>query len=222
MSVLPGDSVAPTLRRVSSVSTRGSGDRSVRLAHHDLPMFTCGRRVLTTMRDFPILVLINRAKSKGAARVPRFLIRTKCYERGGQVTYARPEEITTVDITTQISSRVEIELNRRMNCSIHFRSYASRRARVGCVASKVLLQRFVGSPSLRSCDIVVVSRTRRQSLRASVLLNLIGSVSGCQASLGVVVSDTALSTRGFSSCFRNTPVFSNARLRSRSCLLSDA
>ncbi|WP_018878105.1 ATP-dependent RNA helicase HrpA [Thioalkalivibrio sp. ALE28] len=179
----------------------------------DLPIHAERERIVTAIREHPVLVLCGETGSGKTTQLPKL-----CLEAGrgetGLIGHTQPRRIAARSVASRIAEELGTTLGGDKTSTVGFKVRFSDQTGpnnwVKLMTDGMLLAELAHDPELRAYDTLIVDEAHERSLNIDFLMGVLKRLSKKRPELRIIITSATLDPERLSAFFDDAPILTVA------------
>lgn len=185
----------------------------INLQRRNLPVYTVREKLLQTISDNQIVIIIGETGSGKSTQLTQYLYEEgfgKSISKDGirqQIGCTQPRRVAAMSVAKRVSEEVGCELGKEVGYSIRFEDYTSQDTIIKYLTDGILLRELLVDPNLDNYSCIIMDEAHERSLNTDILLGLLRLLVMRRKDLKLIVTSATMNASKFADYFGNAPQF---------------
>ncbi|GJS42038.1 probable pre-mRNA-splicing factor ATP-dependent RNA helicase DEAH4 isoform X1 [Tanacetum coccineum] len=135
----------------------------------DLPILQFEEKILTTVNENPVVVIIGETGSGKSTQLSQILLRNG-YTQSPESS--QPRRVAAVSVSRRVAQELHVRLGDEVGYAIRFEDRTSERTRIKYLTDGVLLRESLSDPELKQYSVIILDEAHERSLNTDILMGL--------------------------------------------------
>ncbi|WP_019626027.1 ATP-dependent RNA helicase HrpA [Thioalkalivibrio sp. ALJT] len=179
----------------------------------DLPIHAERERIVTAIREHPVLILCGETGSGKTTQLPKL-----CLEAGrgetGLIGHTQPRRIAARSVASRIAEELGTSLGGDKTSTVGFKVRFSDQTGpnnwIRLMTDGMLLAELAHDPELRAYDTIIVDEAHERSLNIDFLMGVLKRLSKKRPELRIIITSATLDPERLSAFFDDAPILTVA------------
>ncbi|KAL0226491.1 hypothetical protein P9112_013815 [Eukaryota sp. TZLM1-RC] len=171
----------------------------------ELPVYSFKKKILDTVRDHPVTVLVGETGSGKTTQVPQFLLLSDILQDEQGICCTQPRRVAAVSIAERVAEEMDTQVGQYVGYTIRFEDNTSEKTKLKYLTDGMLLREIMHDPLLSRYKIVVIDEAHERTVSTDVLLGVLKELLKKRSDLKIVVMSATLNAEKFISYFSGAP-----------------
>lgn len=172
----------------------------LQLQRESLPIFPHRTRLLETIRDHQIIILVGETGSGKTTQIPQFLHEIG-YTRTGKIGCTQPRRVAAMSVAARVSQEMGCKIGHEVGYSIRFEDCTSDKTIIKYMTDGMLLREFLLEPDLKSYSVMMIDEAHERTLHTDILFGLMKDLIRARPDLKLIISSATLDAEKFANYF---------------------
>ncbi|WP_348671203.1 ATP-dependent RNA helicase HrpA [uncultured Idiomarina sp.] len=170
-----------------------------------LPVAQERERILTAMREHPVVIIAGETGSGKTTQLPKMLLELG-YGRKGTIAHTQPRRLAARSVAARIGEELGDTQKQQVGYKIRFQDETAPTTAVKLMTDGMLLSELQNDPLLLQYDAIVIDEAHERSLNIDFLLGVLHQLRRKRPDLKIIITSATIETERFSKHFDNAPV----------------
>ena len=180
---------------------------SIREQRESLPIYGLREKLLETIRENQIVVVVGETGSGKTTQITQYLLESGMCGHRGVIGCTQPRRVAAVSVAQRVSEEQGCKLGGRVGYAIRFEDCTSPDTRIKYMTDGMLLRESLLDPRLSSYSVLMLDEAHERTVHTDVLFGLLKAAARDRPDLKLIVTSATLDSTKFSAYFRDAPVF---------------
>ncbi|KAK6789283.1 hypothetical protein RDI58_013082 [Solanum bulbocastanum] len=172
----------------------------------DLPIVRFEEKIVETVKENPVVVVIGETGSGKSTQLPQILYR-RGYAKSGIIAVTQPRRVAAVSVSRRVAQEQNVRIGEEVGYAIRFEDRTSEKTRIKYLTDGVLLRESLFNPELNQYSVIILDEAHERSLNTDILLGLMKRLMKWRHSnLKVLITSATLDGGKVSRFFSDCPV----------------
>ncbi|XP_015076967.1 probable pre-mRNA-splicing factor ATP-dependent RNA helicase DEAH4 [Solanum pennellii] len=172
----------------------------------DLPIVRFEEKIVETVKENPVVVVIGETGSGKSTQLPRILYR-RGYAKSGIIAVTQPRRVAAVSVSRRVAQEQNVRIGEEVGYAIRFEDRTSEKTRIKYLTDGVLLRESLFNPELNQYSVIILDEAHERSLNTDILLGLMKRlIKWRHSNLKVLITSATLDGGKVSRFFSDCPV----------------
>ncbi|CAN4118199.1 unnamed protein product [Withania somnifera] len=172
----------------------------------DLPIVRFEEKILETVEQNPVVVVIGETGSGKSTQLPQILYR-RGYAKTGMIAVTQPRRVAAVSVSRRVAQEQNVRIGEEVGYAIRFEDRTSEKTRIKYLTDGVLLRESLFNPELNQYSVIILDEAHERSLNTDILLGLMKRlIKWRHSNLKVLITSATLDGGKVSRFFSDCPV----------------
>ncbi|GJR20300.1 probable pre-mRNA-splicing factor ATP-dependent RNA helicase DEAH4 [Tanacetum coccineum] len=172
----------------------------------DLPILQFEEKILATVNENPVVVIIGETGSGKSTQLSQILLRNG-YTKSGIIAVTQPRRVAAVSVSRRVAQELDVRLGDEVGYAIRFEDRTSERTRIKYLTDGVLLRESLSDPELKQYSVIILDEAHERSLNTDILMGLMKRLIKLRSSnLKVLITSATLDGEKVSDFFSECPI----------------
>ncbi|KAK4716063.1 hypothetical protein R3W88_014401 [Solanum pinnatisectum] len=172
----------------------------------DLPIVRFEEKIVETVKENPIVVVIGETGSGKSTQLPQILYR-RGYAKSGIIAVTQPRRVAAVSVSRRVAQEQNVRIGEEVGYAIRFEDRTSEKTRIKYLTDGVLLRESLFNPELNQYSVIILDEAHERSLNTDILLGLMKRlIKWRHSNLKVLITSATLDGGKVSRFFSDCPV----------------
>ncbi|XP_059316444.1 probable pre-mRNA-splicing factor ATP-dependent RNA helicase DEAH4 isoform X1 [Lycium ferocissimum] len=172
----------------------------------DLPIVRFEEKIIETVEENPVVVVIGETGSGKSTQLPQILYR-RGYAQSGIIAVTQPRRVAAVSVSRRVAQEQNVQIGEEVGYAIRFEDRTSEKTRIKYLTDGVLLRESLFNPELNQYSVIILDEAHERSLNTDILLGLMKRLIKLRHSnLKVLITSATLDGGKVSRFFSDCPV----------------
>ncbi|GKA02426.1 probable pre-mRNA-splicing factor ATP-dependent RNA helicase DEAH4 [Tanacetum coccineum] len=172
----------------------------------DLPILQFEEKILATVNENPVVVIIGETGSGKSTQLSQILLRNG-YTNSGIIAVTQPRRVAAVSVSRRVAQELDVRLGDEVGYAIRFEDRTSERTRIKYLTDGVLLRESLSDPELKQYSVIILDEAHERSLNTDILMGLMKRLIKLRSSnLKVLITSATLDSEKVSDFFSECPI----------------
>ncbi len=166
----------------------------------DLPISQHRARIITLLREHPVIVLCGETGSGKSTQLPKM-----CLEAGfgnkRMIGHTQPRRLAARSIAARLAEETGTVLGNEVGYQVRFGDKTSDRTRIKLMTDGILLAETGSDPDLCAYDVIIIDEAHERSLNIDFLLGLLRRIIDRRPELRIVITSATIDADRFAEHF---------------------
>ena len=172
----------------------------LQLQRETLPIYPHRTRLLESIRDHQIIILVGETGSGKTTQIPQFLHEIG-YTRSGKIGCTQPRRVAAMSVAARVSQEMGCKIGHEVGYSIRFEDCTSEKTIIKYMTDGMLLREFLLEPDLKSYSVMMIDEAHERTLHTDILFGLMKDLTRARPDLKLIISSATLDAEKFSNYF---------------------
>ncbi len=185
---------------VVETSAQKQSKTPLQLQRESLPIYPHRARLLETIRDHQIIVLVGETGSGKTTQIPQYLHEIG-YTKTGKIGCTQPRRVAAMSVAARVSQEVGCKIGHEVGYSIRFEDCTSDKTVIKYMTDGMLLREFLLEPDLKSYSVMMIDEAHERTLHTDILFGLMKDLTRARPDLKLIISSATLDAEKFAGYF---------------------
>ncbi|XP_049403161.1 probable pre-mRNA-splicing factor ATP-dependent RNA helicase DEAH4 [Solanum stenotomum] len=172
----------------------------------DLPIVRFEEKIVETVKENPVVVVIGETGSGKSTQLPQILYR-RGYAKSGIIAVTQPRRVAAVSVSRRVAQEQNVRIGEEVGYAIRFEDRTSEKTRIKYLTDGVLLRESLFNPELNQYSVIILDEAHERSLNTDILLGLMKRlIKWRHSNLKVLITSATLDGGKVSRFFSDCPV----------------
>lgn len=172
----------------------------------DLPIVRFEEKIVETVEQNPVVVVIGETGSGKSTQLPQILYR-RGYAKSGMIAVTQPRRVAAVSVSRRVAQEQNVRIGEEVGYAIRFEDRTSEKTRIKYLTDGVLLRESLFNPELNQYSVIILDEAHERSLNTDILLGLMKRlIKWRHSNLKVLITSATLDGGKVSRFFSDCPV----------------
>lgn len=174
----------------------------IRKERQALPLWSARQRLLDTLRNSPVLIVVGETGSGKTTQIPQFLLEAGFAGSKGCIVCTQPRRVAAITVAQRVAQERGCKVGEEVGYTVRFDDCTSNKTRLKYVTDGMLLREALLDPSLARYSAVILDEVHERTVATDVLLGLLKSVRAARGKdFHLIVMSATLDAAGFQQYF---------------------
>ena len=167
-----------------------------------LPVGLVRSKILKTVEDNQICIIIGETGSGKTTQIPQFL-----HEAGyKKVVCTQPRRIAAISVAQRVAFEMDSRCGNLVGYKVRFDNKTSERTEVEFVTDGMMLKEMATDPDISDIGAIMIDEAHERSLATDILLGLLKDLCRRRKELKVIIASATVEAQKFSDFFWQAPI----------------
>ncbi|OMH82301.1 putative pre-mRNA-splicing factor ATP-dependent RNA helicase DHX16 [Zancudomyces culisetae] len=155
-------------------------------ARRKLPIYESRQKIVDTIRNNPVTVIIGETGSGKTTQVPQFLYeagflndKKRKEGKGGEanggmmIGITQPRRVAATSVARRVSEEMGVKMGREVGYSIRFEDFTSKETKIKYLTDGMLIREAMLDNALSRYKVIIIDEAHERSLRTDILLGVL-------------------------------------------------
>uniref|UniRef100_M1B766 RNA helicase n=1 Tax=Solanum tuberosum TaxID=4113 RepID=M1B766_SOLTU len=129
----------------------------------DLPIVRFEEKIVETVKENPVVVVIGETGSGKSTQLPQILYR-RGYAKSGIIAVTQPRRVAAVSVSRRVAQEQNVRIGEEVGYAIRFEDRTSEKTRIKYLTDGVLLRESLFNPELNQYSVIILDEAHERSL----------------------------------------------------------
>jgi pre-mRNA-splicing factor ATP-dependent RNA helicase DHX15/PRP43 len=182
----------------------------------NLPVYAYKDRILQTVRDNQVTVIVGETGSGKTTQIPQYLALTPsatsnvqssdAFPFFGSVACTQPRRVAAMSVAQRVSEEMDVTLGEQVGYTVRFEDKSSDVTVLKYLTDGMLLREAMFDPTLSKYSVIILDEAHERTIATDVLMALLKELLPKRPELRIVVMSATLEARKFRDYYGNAPL----------------
>lgn len=190
--------------------TDGPSREEINVARKSLPAYQVKSRLVQTIRDNQVTVVIGETGSGKTTQLAQYLYEAGLGPGGKLIGCTQPRRVAAMSVAKRVALEMNVKIGQEVGYSIRFEDETSAVTKIKFMTDGILLREALLDEDLEKYSCIIIDEAHERSLNTDVIMGMLKRLLSKRRDLKLIITSATINAAKFSTFFGNAPHFTIA------------